>query len=381
MGPLGGVRVLELAGIGPVPFTGMMLSDMGADVIRVDRVGVVRGSEKVPFQIPTDIMNRGRRSIGIDLKHPDGVEVMLHLVGEVDALIEGFRPGVVERLGVGPVECLARNPRMVYGRITGWGQDGPLARTAGHDINYIALSGVLGRIGRAGQPPTPPLNLVGDFGGGAMLLAFGITCALVHSRDSGEGQVIDASMLEGSSLLMTAFFGGRRSGLNTDRGTNLLDSGAPFYECYETADGKWLAVGAMESKFYATLLTVVGLDVSSLPSQMDRDGWPLLKSRLAEAFLTRTREEWESCFAGTDACVTPVLDLDEVEVHPHNAARGSFPCIFDVIQPGPAPRFSRTQASVERPPPEPGQHTNEVLAEAGLTAREIEKLRSVGAIA
>jgi alpha-methylacyl-CoA racemase len=381
MGPLAGIRIIELAGIGPVPFTGMMLADMGADVIRVDRAGVVQGTEVVPFQPPGDLMNRNRRSIGVDLKHPEGAEVVLRLVQGCDALIEGYRPGVTERLGVGPGECLARNARLVYGRMTGWGQDGPMAQAAGHDINYIALAGVLDRIGRAGQPPTPPLNLVGDFGGGAMFLAFGMACALVHAGRTGQGQIIDAAMVEGSSTLMMPFFGGRDRGLNTERGTNLLDSGAPFYDTYETADRRWVAVGAMEPKFYATLLRLLHLDGTGLPPQMDRDGWPQVRDALAGAFRTRTRDEWCVLLEGTDACFSPVIGLEEVELHPHNAARGTFISVDGRVQPRPVPRFSETPGTVERPPPVPGQHTDEVLAESGLTNEEITRLRSVGAIA
>jgi alpha-methylacyl-CoA racemase len=326
-------------------------------------------------------MNRNRRSIGIDLKHPEGVEVMLRLVAGCDGLVEGFRPGVTERLGVGPGECLARNARLVYGRMTGWGQDGPLAQAAGHDINYIALAGVLDRIGRAGQPPTPPLNLVGDFGGGAMFLAFGMACALVHAGRTGQGQVIDAAMVEGSATLMMPFFGGRAGGFNGERGTNLLDSGAPFYDTYETADGRWVAVGAMEPKFYATLLRLLDLDGCDLPSQMDRAGWPQVRSAVAGAFLTRTRDEWCTLLEGTDACFSPVVGLEEVESHPHNAARGTFISVDGRVQPRPVPRFSATPGTVDRPPPEPGQHTDEVLAESGLATEEINRLRGVGAVA
>jgi alpha-methylacyl-CoA racemase len=381
MGPLAGIRIVELAGIGPVPFTGMMLADMGADVVRVDRAGVVRGTEVVPFQPPKDLMNRNRRSIGVDLKHPDGAEVVLRLVEGCDGLIEGFRPGVTERLGVGPTDCLGRNGRLVYGRMTGWGQDGPMAQAAGHDINYIALAGVLDRIGRVGQPPTPPLNLIGDFGGGAMFLAFGMACALVHAGRSGQGQVIDAAMVEGAATLMMPFFGGRDGGFNTERGTNLLDSGAPFYDTYETADGRWVAVGAMEPKFYATLLRLLGLDVVDLPPQMDRVGWPVVRAAIAGVFRTRTRDEWCALLEGSDACFSPVIGLEEVELHAHNAARATFISVEGRVQPRPVPRFSATPGTVDRPPPEPGQHTDEVLAESGLTSEEITRLRSVGAIA
>jgi alpha-methylacyl-CoA racemase len=380
-GPLSGVRVVELAGIGPVPFTGMLLADLGADVVRVDRAGVVRGTETVPFQLSDDLMSRSRRSIGVDLKHPDGVEAVLRLVAVSDALVEGFRPGVAERLGVGPEPCLARNPRLVYGRMTGWGQSGPLAAAAGHDINYIAVSGVLDRIGRAGQPPTPPLNLIGDFGGGAMLLAYGIAAALLHAARTGEGEVVDAAMVDGASLLMMPFFSGRDSGYNTARGTNLLDSGAPFYETYETADGKWVAVGAMEPKFYATLLSLLGLDGEDLPPQMDRAGWPVVKARFAEVFRTRSRDQWCALLEGTDACFAPVLRLEEVEHFPHHQARASFVEVDGRLQPRPAPRFDRHPPSSPDSPPKPGLHTDAVLAEAGLTGEEIAKLRSVGAVA
>jgi alpha-methylacyl-CoA racemase len=380
-GPLAGLRILELAGIGPVPFAGMMLADMGADVVRVDRPGVVRGTEVVPFQTSNDLVSRNRRSIGVDLKQPEGVETLLRLVEGADGMFEGFRPGVVERLGVGPEICLARNPRLVYGRMTGWGQDGTLARSAGHDINYIALAGVLGRIGRVGQPPTPPLNLVGDYGGGAMLLAFGLVCALWHAQRTGVGQVVDAAMVDGAALLMMPFFGGRNGAFNTERGTNILDSGAPFYDTYETADGQFVAVGAMEPKFYATLVRLLGLDGEDLPDQMDRSGWPKIKARFREVFATRTRDAWGALLEGTDACFSPVLGLEEVELHPHHAARHAFVDAHGQVQPAPAPRFSATPTAVSRPAPDAGEHTDEVLLEAGLTSAEVAKLRSVGAIA
>ena len=380
-GPLTGTRVIELAGIGPVPFAGMLLADMGADVVRVDRAGVVTGAAAVPFQIADDLMNRGRRSVGIDLKHPAGLETALRLVAGADALFEGFRPGVAERLGIGPDTCLAHNPRLVYGRMTGWGQTGPLANAAGHDINYIALAGVLGRIGRQGQPPTPPLNLVGDFGGGAMLLAYGMVCGLLSAARTGRGQVVDAAMIDGAALLMMPFFGGRQGAVNTERGTNLLDSGAPFYDAYETADGAWVAVGAMEPKFYATLLRLLDLDDEELPAQMDRAGWPVLRARFAAVFRTRRRDEWCALLEGTDACFAPVLGLEEVDQHPHQQARRGFPEVGGRVQPAPAPRFSETVAPDPSAPPRPGEHTDEVLVEAGLTSADIDKLRSLGAVA
>jgi len=379
VGPLEGIRIIELAGIGPVPFAGMVLADMGADVIRVDRAGVVKGTETVPFQLANDVMSRGRRSIGVDLKHPDGVATLLTLVEGADALIEGFRPGVAERLGIGPEPCLARNPRLVYGRMTGWGQTGPLAQTAGHDIDYIALAGVLGRIGRAGQPPTAPLNLVGDFGGGAVVLVCGVACALLHVARHGAGQVVDAAMVDGAALLMAPFFAGRDR--PNSRGTGLLDTGAPFYDTYETADGRWVAVGALEPKFYADLLRLLSLDGADLPGQMDPAGWPELRAAFGQAFATRTRDEWCALATGLDACVAPVLELDELAGHPHHVARRSFPDVAGEVQPGPAPRFSATPAEVRWPPPDPGRDTDDGLAEAGLSPEDICRLRDVGAVA
>ncbi|MHB1854398.1 MAG: CaiB/BaiF CoA transferase family protein, partial [Acidimicrobiales bacterium] len=339
-GPLAGVRVLEVAGIGPGPFAAMMLSDMGAEVIRVDRAQSVRGGD--PSHPPADIMNRGRRSIGLDLKHPDGVETLLRLVESADALIEGFRPGVAERLGIGPEECLERNPALVYGRMTGWGQEGPYAPMAGHDINYIALSGTLHSIGRAGGPPVPPLNLVGDFGGGGMLLAFGVACALVEAANSGQGQVVDAAMVDGAAVLATFIHGLTSMGLwQEERGTNLLDTGAHFYDVYETADGRYVSIGSIEPQFYAELLRLTGLDSDpEMAGQMDRSRWPVLKDRLAGVFKTKTRDEWCELMEGTDVCFAPVLAPSEAPDHPHNVARGTFVEVAGIRQPGPAPRFS-----------------------------------------
>ncbi|MGH9124573.1 MAG: CaiB/BaiF CoA transferase family protein [Acidimicrobiales bacterium] len=379
-GPLAGYRVIELAGLGPTPFGAMMLADMGADVVRVDRLdgaGPVAGAFGSAGRDP---LSRGRRSIAVDLKHPDGVATVLALVAGADVLVEGFRPGVAERLGVGPEPCLARNPRLVYGRMTGWGQDGPLAEQPGHDINYLALSGTLSAIGRAGEPPVPPLNLVADFGGGGMLLAFGVVCALLEAKASGKGQVVDTAMVDGSALLATMIHGLRAAGWWGDqRGTNLLDTGAWFYEVYETADGGYLAVGALEPKFCGELVRLVGL--ADPPSQFDRARWPDAKQRLAAVFRTRTRDEWCALFDGSEACVTPVLGMEEAPAHPHNAHRGTFVERSGVVQPAPAPRFSRTPGGITGPPPEAaGQDTDQVLADCGFDHSEIDRLRTVGAV-
>jgi alpha-methylacyl-CoA racemase len=380
MGPLAGITVIEIAGIGPGPFCGMMLADMGADVIRVDRVRNVQGGD--PDLPPADLLARGRRSVGVDLKNPEGVEVVLSLVERADALVEGFRPGVTERLGIGPDACLARNPRLVYGRMTGWGQDGPYAQAAGHDINYIALAGALEPLGRKGEPPTPPINLVGDFGGGGMLLAFGIACGIVEAQRSGQGQVIDAAMVDGAASLMTMTHSFRAMGIwNDERGTNMLDTGAHFYDTYETADGKYVSIGSIEPQFYAELLRLTGLEGEELPWQHDRAQWPALKERLAAIFRTKTRQEWCDLMEGTDVCFAPVLTIPEAVEHPHNVARGTFVEVADIPQPGPAPRFSRTPAGVPAPPAHAGQHTDDVLAGAGFDAERIAKLRASGAVA
>ncbi len=381
MGPLQGITVLEIAGIGPGPFCAMLLADMGADVIRVDRAGQVMGGD--PESPPADVMNRGRRSIGLDLKNPEGVEALLTLVEQADVLMEGFRPGVTERLGIGPDECLARNPKLVYGRMTGWGQEGPYAQAAGHDINYIALAGALEPIGRRGEAPVPPLNLVGDFGGGGMFLAFGLVCALLEAQRSGEGQVVDAAMVDGSAILTTMFHAFRAMGIwNDERGTNLLDTGAHFYDVYETSDGKYVSIGSIEPQFYAELLALSGLgDDPELPHQHDREQWPALKDRLAEIFRTKTRDEWCEIMEHTDVCFAPVLSLAEAPQHPHNVERGTFIEENGVVQPAPAPRFSRTKAEIQRPPAHAGQHTDEVLTQFGFDADRVEKLREIGAIA
>jgi len=379
-GPLDGVRIIEVAGIGPGPFAAMLLSDMGAEVLRVDRAQAVRGGD--PERPPMDVLNRGRRSIGVDLKNPDGVETLLTLVQSADALIEGFRPGVAERLGIGPDECMARNPKLVYGRMTGWGQDGPMAHAAGHDINYIALAGALDAIGRAGQPPTPPLNLVGDFGGGGMFLAFGVVCALLEAERSGQGQVVDAAMVDGAAVLMSMFHGFRAMGMwNDERGTNLLDTGAHFYDVYETADQKYVSIGSIEPQFYAELLQKTGLDGDpEFAGQHNRANWPALKARLTEVFKTKTRDEWNAIMEGSDVCYAPVLSIAEAPQHPHNKARATFVDVHGITQAAPAPRFSRTPGAISRPAAHPGQHTDEVLAEWGFASDEIAKLRDTGAV-
>ncbi|HWA00765.1 MAG TPA: CaiB/BaiF CoA-transferase family protein [Caulobacterales bacterium] len=340
-GPLSGVKILEFAGLGPAPFCGMLLSDMGGDVVRIDR----KGARVPPAQ---DVLNRGRRHLGLDLKDAADHGRALDLIQHADVLIEGFRPGVMERLGLGPETALARNPRLIYGRMTGWGQTGPLAHTAGHDINYIALSGALGSLGRAGAPPSPPLNLVGDFGGGALYLAMGVCAALLEVSRSGRGQVIDCAMTDGAASLMAMMYGMRAAGWWIDeRDANLLDGGAPFYDVYECADGRWIAVGAIEPQFYTALLNRTGLATDpAFNAQMDRSAWPALSERLAAIFRGKTRDEWIAVFEGTDACVAPVLSMGEAPAHPHNAARDVFVECEGVIQPNTAPRFTRTPGAV-----------------------------------
>ena len=379
MGPLEGLRVVEIASVGPGPFAAMVLADLGAEVIRIDRPG---GSSDLPMFPGLDLLNRGRRSAAIDLKHPDGVTTVLRLVEQADVLIEGFRPGVAERLGIGPEVCHTRNPGLVYGRMTGWGQDGPAADTAGHDIDFIAVAGALEPLGDPDRPPPSPINFIGDFGGGAMLLAFGIMAALWEKERSGKGQVVDAAMVDGAALITTMLHSHRAMGLWQDaRGANLLDGAAPFYRTYQTADGRYVAVGALEPKFYAALLAGLGLADDDLPPQYDRDQWPELERRFDEAFRQRTRDEWAESFAGTDACVAPVLAPHEASGHPHLAARGTFIEVDGVLQPAPAPRFDRTPGGVSAPPPLPGAHTTGVLADWGFGPEDIEALRSGGAIA
>ena len=381
MGPLQGIRVIELQGIGPGPFCGMMLSDMGAEVIRIDRAGNVSGIDS--DNPPIDVLARGRSSIGVDLKNPEGVEVVLRLIETADALIEGFRPGVMERLGLGPEECLARNPRLVFGRMTGWGQEGPYAMAAGHDINYIALAGALEPIGRHGEAPVPPLNLVGDFGGGGMLLAFRVVCAVVEAQRSGQGQVVDAAMVDGAASLMAMFHSMRALGVwNDERGTNLLDTGSHFYDVYECADGRYISIGSIEPQFYSELLRLTGLDQEEdFASQMVRTSWPDLKERISAVFMMKTRDEWCEIMDATDVCFAPVLTLAEAPDHPHNRHREVFTEVAGVTQPNPSPRFSRTQETIQGPPAHPGQHTDEVLRSAGYDPDDIVKLRDVGAVA
>ena len=380
MGPLSGIKIVELAGIGPGPYAGMLLADLGADVVRIDRAANVSGGD--PATPPGDTLARGRRSVGVDLKHPDGVATVLDLVAGADVLIEGFRPGVMERLGLGPDVCLARNPKLIFGRMTGWGQDGPYAPTAGHDINYIALAGALEPLGRAGEQPTPPINLVGDFGGGGMMLAFGICAALVEVGRSGEGQVIDAAMIDGAASLMSMIWSFKAMGIwEGERGTNMLDTGSHFYDTYETADGTYVSIGSIEPQFYAELLRLTGLDGEELPHQMDKTQWPALKERLAGVFRTKTRDQWDEIMEGTDVCYAPVLSMDDAPNHPHIAHRGTFTEVAGITQPAPVPRFSRTPGSIERPPPHAGQHTDEILGAWGLSAERIAELRESKAIA
>ncbi len=376
MGPLDGVRVIEIASLAPAPFGCMVLADLGADVLRVDRPDR-SGRQALP---PIDPLCRSRRSIRLNLKDPAGVDVLLRLIDGADVLVEAFRPGVAERLGFGPDVCAARNPRLVYARMTGWGQDGPLAETAGHDIDYIAVSGSLDPIGRAGQRPLPPLNLVGDFGGGGMLLAVGVLAALLERERSGLGQVVDAAMVDGSALLASFLYGLRAAGAWQDeRGTNVLDGGAPFYDTYATADGRYLAVGALEPKFFDELLARLGIDGAGLPAQYDRAGWPELRARLTEVFAGRTQAEWMGVFAGSDACVAPVMSPRDAPGHPHNTARATFIDVGGVTQPAPAPRFGRTACDPPSPPARPGADTDDVLAGLGLSAADITSLRDRGA--
>lgn len=376
VGPLNGVKIIEVGGIGPGPFCGMMLSDMGADIIRVERKGGLSLSES-----KYDLLTRNRRSISINLRNPQGVHTLLRMLEQVDALQEGFRPGVMEKLGIGPDVCLERNPRLVYGRMTGWGQEGPLARAAGHDINYIALSGALHTIGRKDQKPVPPLNLVGDFGGGGMLLAFGMVCALYEARKSGIGQVVDAAMTDGSATLMAMIYGLKAAGLWTDKpGTNLLDTGAHFYDTYETADNKFIAIGAIEPQFYELLLKLAEIDDPDFQNQLDFAQWPQLKDKLTAVFKTKTREAWCEIMEGSDVCFAPVLSMSEAPEHPHNKQRKTFIKNEGVLQPAPAPRFSRTAPEIKGPPPTPGQDTESVLTDFGFSGQEIESLKLSEAI-
>ena len=378
MGPLTGLKVIELQGIGPGPFCGMMLADMGAEVIRIDRASAV-GQE--PRR--ADILARGRRSIAVDLKNPDGVETVLKLLEQADVLIEGFRPGVMERLGLGPDVCLERNAGLIYGRMTGWGQTGTLAQAAGHDINYISLTAALHSIGEPGGAPVPPLNLVGDFGGGGMLLAFGVVAALFERSRSGKGQVVDAAMTDGSALLMNGVFGMMNLGhWLPERGKNMLDGGAHFYGTFETQDGKHVSIGSIEPQFYALLLEKSGLgEEDGLAGQMDRSNWPAMRERLERIFKTKTRDEWDAIMLGTDICYAPVLNFQDAIDHPHNRARDTFVEIEGLHQAAAAPRFSRTSPQTPGAAAPPGAHTDGILAEFGFDAAEIGRLREAGAVA
>jgi alpha-methylacyl-CoA racemase len=383
MGPLEGIRIVELAGIGPGPFCAMLLSDMGAEVIRVDRAMMVgQDTDRDGNDARFNLLARGRRNIAVDLKHPAAVDAVLRLIDRADAVLEGFRPGVMERLGLGPDLCLARNPKLVYGRMTGWGQDGPIARTAGHDINYIALSGVLHSIGEAGGPPVPPLNLVGDFGGGALYLAMGVLAGIISARSTGRGQVIDCSMVEGSASLMMMMYGALASGAWTEeRGHNRTDGGAHYYRVYETKDGEYVSVGAIEPQFYALLLQHTGLEGADLPPQTDRAHWPGMQQRLTRIFKEKTRAEWTEIMQQTDICFAPVLRMSEALSHPHNVHRRSFVEVDGIPQPGPAPRFVGTPTRVQRPPARVGEHTEAILKDWGFSADEIADLHRSGAVA
>jgi alpha-methylacyl-CoA racemase len=377
MGPLHGYKIIELAGIGPGPFCGMMLADMGAEVIRVDRPG---GNPSAAGG--HDILFRNRKSIAVNLKDSQGVETILKLCESADAIFEGYRPGVAERLGVGPEQCMARNEKLVYGRMTGWGQTGPLAQTAGHDINYISISGALHAVGRRGEKPMPPLNLFGDFGGGGMMMAYGIVCALLESQKSGKGQVIDCSMHEGSAALMAMFYGLKANGLFSDeRGTHMLDTGAHFYDVYETKDGKYVSIGSIEPQFYALLKDKAQLPDVDFSVQMDPQLWPQQKQKLETVFKTRTRDEWCDIMEGSDVCFAPVLGLEEAPLHSHNTARGSFIEVGGVTQHAPTPRFSRTPSTTPKPMSTPGTHTTETLLQYGFDQAQIDLLLQQGAVA
>ena len=372
-GPLSGVKIVEFAGIGPGPFCGMLLSDLGADVVRIDRKGGGRGSK-------FDVTARGRRSVALDLKTPEAVEACLTLMERADAAFEGFRPGVMERLGLGPEVALKRNPKLVYGRMTGWGQFGPLAQAAGHDINYIALTGALAAIG-LDDKPIPPLNLVGDFGGGALYLAFGLLAGIISARATGQGQVVDCAMTDGAASLMSMFYGMLASGAwREGREANLLDGGAHFYGTYQCKDGQWISLGSIEPQFYALLVEKAGLADEQFKLQMSRDDWPALKAKLADVIKTKTRDEWTALMEGTDVCFAPVMGLKEAATHPHNAARETFVTIDGVVQPAPAPRFSATPGAIQAPPPAIGADNETALADWGFAPSAIEALQAAGAL-
>jgi len=378
-GPLLGYKVIELAGIGPNPMCAMMLADMGAEVIRIDRLADAGLGIKVDPKF--SVLNRGRRSIAVDLKSPAGVALVLDLVAKADVLIEGFRPGVTERLGLGPDDCMQRNPKLVYGRVTGWGQHGTLAKAAGHDINYISLIGAAYAIGRGDQPPSPPLNLVGDFGGGGMLLALGVVAALLEAQKSGQGQVVDAAMTDGAAILMAALYGLHGSGYWTDeRQGNILDGGAHFYNAYETKDGKFISIASIESKFYQEFLERTGYEDAGHTAHKDRQQWAPNRDKMAALFKTKTRDEWCDVLEGTDVCFAPILSLSEAPEHPHNKSRGTFVDAHGVTQPAPAPRFSRTPSQIQKPPSADGADTAAVLADWGWTAEAIAKLESAQVI-
>jgi alpha-methylacyl-CoA racemase len=375
VGPLSGLRIIEMAGLGPAPFAGMLFSDLGADVIRIDRKASAAGGGFDGVR-QANFVDRGRRSLALDLKKPEAIETALELIANSDALIEGFRPGVMERLGLGPEICLARHPRLVYGRVTGWGQSGPLAQTAGHDINYIALTGALHAIGGA-EAPLPPLNLIGDFGGGAMLLAFGVVCALLEARSSGRGQVVDAAMTDGAALLMTMIYGFKAAGQWRDeRGANLLDGGAPFYGVYRCADGKFVAVGALEPQFHEAFIAGLGLDPADFADRWNPKAWPRMRARVEAAFSARPRDAWAAAFAASDACVTPILAMEEAPAHSHNRSRATFVTGEGGPQPAPAPRFSRTPGEIMRP----REGGEAILRERGLSQERIDALRRAGAL-
>jgi len=372
-GPLSGLKVLEFAGLGPAPFCGMLLSDLGAEVVRIDRKGGDDGASDL-------VTGRGRRSVALDLKSPAAVEACLKLMEGADGLIEGFRPGVMERLGLGPDPALARNPRLVYGRMTGWGQTGPYAQAAGHDINYIAITGALAAIGTADKP-TPPLNLVGDFGGGALYLAFGLLAGVIHAHQTGRGQVIDCAMSDGAASLMAMFYGFKAAGLwGEGRAANLLDGGAHFYDTYRCADGRWISIGAIEPRFYQLLLEKTGITDPQFQRQMDPAAWPQLRDKLAARFALKTRDDWCALLGGTDVCFAPVLDMDEAPAHPHNLARGTFVAVAGVTQPAPAPRFSATPGAIQGVPPKIGADNDQALTDWGFSAEAIAALRAEGAL-
>jgi len=378
MGPLAGIKIIEFAGLGPAPFCAMMLSDLGAEIIRIDRKS--SRPETITTR-PGNPVDRGRRSLAVDLKRPEGIALVLKLIAQADALLEGFRPGVMERLGLGPDVCLAQNRRLVYGRMTGWGQTGPLAQAAGHDINYIALTGALHAMGRAGEPPAPPLNLVGDYGGGGMLLAVGVLAALLETRTSGKGQIIDAAMTDGSATLMTLFYGMKAAGLwSSQRSANLLDGAAHFYDTYACSDGRFIAIGAIEPQFYALLLELCNIEDPDFSRQMNPASWPQLKDKLTTLFKTRSRQQWCELMEGTDVCFAPVLDMEEAPQHPHNKARETFITRDGVVQPAPAPRFSRTVSEVQHSPARPGEHSKQILLDWGFNADELRDLEAAAAI-